>query len=307
MDNPSRRKFVAAVGASTVGSVGMSSATAESESDLSTLDDLEWMTTNPVESDVAPVYVTLTLGYYGSQLTQRWVDGSLEDRWAHFFDATMCARCEDDCYNIESQSFEAVMSQETEHNASPDAGAAAWPDPPGGNWSEVGMTVLEESLGQLSQLVSLAQSADEIMDAYEEEDFDTEDSDEIEFQADYWWTRHTASHSVQFVADQPPETNGAIDVYSGVGGSGGVEAYVLMCPKGGDMGTVLPSPDTLESMSDEELNEHRITRINPAEVERNPELARKSRFDLSSERPNYIASFPIEVEVGAEGGSVVKG
>ena len=307
MDNPSRRKFVAAVGASTVGSVGMSSATAEkTQSDLSDITELEWVTTNTVESDIAPVYVTLTFGYYGSETVYRTIDGDIVERWAHIFEASMCARCEDNCYNIESQNFEALMNQETEFNdGNPTAGAAAWPDPPGGNWSEVAETVLKEALGELVSLVSVAQTADEIMDAYEHEDFDTEHQNELSFEANYLTTRHTASHSVDFIADQPPETNGAIDVYSGVGGTGGVEAYVLMCPKGEDMGTVLPEPDTLDSMSTKELNERGITRIEQSAIERNAEQVRNSRFELNRDGPNYIASFPMEIELGAKGGSVV--
>lgn len=321
----SRRQVLKRVGTGAVGIAGVASmrsgatstvgATVNDRPELSSIDDLNWVETDLVEGDNV-VDVCLSVGYYGSELQSRWVDDEIVDRWVHFFDATMTSHCESDtdCYNIDSQRFDTRFYSGTEHNGVPSAGAAAWPDPPGGNWSQVVDTVVEESLGTLSTLVGLGQSVDEIIDAYNAKPFDTEQTDKIEFEADYSaYTRKTASHSVNFTADQVPGTDGMVDILSGAGDVGHdhiTSALVYLYPDSGDMNKNPPSStdaegirDTLDAMSQEQLSEYDTLRVNPSEISQT--MRKNSRFDLSSERPTYIRYFDVDVEFGAENGTVV--
>jgi len=243
----------------------------------------------------------------------------LEDRWVHFFDASMIGHCESgglDCYNINSQRFDTRMYDGTEHRGSPNAGAAAWPDPIGGNWSKATAAILETTLTTLSDVASVSKGVTQIIDAYNDKPFDTERTDKIEFKADYSaYTRETVSHSVNFTADQVPNTSGMVDILSAAGDNGAsyeTSSWVYLYPEHDDISKNPPSAsstgtlrDTLDTMSQEKLAEYGIQRVKSSEVDE--QTRRSSRFNIGGDQPSYIKSFNMDVEFGAENGSVVKG
>lgn len=319
-NNHTRRRVLQSIGASMVGLTGIASAKGNGlgTTGVSTQDYVVSsgeIVSNAVEGDNV-VDVALSVGYYGSQLQDRWINGSIEERWVHFLEATMTGTCDSSstCYNIDKQLFDTRFYSGTEHNGAPSAGSAAWPNPPFGNWSQVIDAVVEASLGALSTIASIGLSADDIKDAYENDPFDTEQSDLIYFEADYsGWTRETASHSVNFTADQVPGTDGMVDILSAAGDIGAAYntgAWVYLYPDDGTMYDRPPGSrssvslqETFDTMSEKELAANGIERINPAEL--SEQKIRQSRFDLSGNRPVYIKSFDMGVEVGAENGTVV--
>lgn len=323
--NHSRRKILQTFGAGLVGATGMASAKSgtsgmaaavESDSvEVEASSTPQWTVENPVEGDNV-VDVALCVGYYGSQLQSRWVNGSLQDRWVHFLEATFTGTSDSGSttsYNIDKQLFDTRFYNGTEHNGSPTAGSAAWPNPPFGNWSQVVDAVVEGSLGAPSTIASIALSVDDIKDAYEDNPFDTEQSDKIQFEADYsGWTRENASHSVNFTADQVPGTDGMVDILSAAGDLGAeynTSSWVYLYPEDDVMYQTPPGSrsvdlqESFDTMSNQQLAENGVQRVNPSKLSK--QTKRASRFDLRDNGPTYVKSFNMDVEFGAENGTAV--
>lgn len=306
----------------TVGIASLTSARATSALETTTsnvsalLREPEWTLTRTVDEDIGN-NLCVTLGYFGSETAQRWVGDVIKERWAHKFELSTVGVCEyraDGCYNIYSQEFEA--KQEYDHHPVeiheyPRAGAAAWPDPPGGNWDKVLLAILEEAVTELSAIADSVKGASEIYDAYKQTGFDTEQLRKITFQNNYRTvSRKEASHSVRFTLDTIPEgmgTAGTARITGGVGESGYDSVSGSFTVHMGNEFANPPAPldrggvrdseslrDSLDSMSGKELKEHGITRIHPSDVPR--DVAERSRFDLGGSKPSYLKSFPMRVE-----------
>lgn len=124
---------------------------------------------------------------------------------------------------------------------------------------------------------------------------------------------HDCITSVTFTADQVPDTNGMVDILSSAGDVGhdhDTSSFVYLYPDDGDISKNPPSStddgslrQTLDTMSQDQLAKHGIRRVNPSEISRT--TRKNSRFDLSGERPTYIKSFDMDVEFGAENGTVI--
>lgn len=331
--NHTRRRVLQTFGASLIGASGIGSAKQDTvslstanESDLPSVKAAsqgEIVGEMAVEGD-NNVNGALSVGYYDSELQNRWVDGSLVERWVHFFEASFTATVESDLqsYNINKQFFDTRFYGGTEHNGAPSAGSAAWPDPPIGNWSQVVDAVVEASLGALSTVASLGLSADDIKEAYENDPFDTERSDKIYFEADYGgYYRESASHSVNFTADQVPGTDGMVDILSAAGDIGAANptaAMVYLYPEDDTLYKYPPGSrssasvqdsskttsirDSFDAMSQAELAEQGVKRVNPSELSK--QTIQESRFNLRNNEPTYVKSFNFDVEFGAKNGSV---
>jgi len=274
--------------------------------------DLEWTAGNTRESD-GWVAVNLEIGYYGSELTRRWIDGKTRERWAHYLEATFLGKdTYDDSYNIYGQSFETSFTdKDTEHNAIPKAGAAAWPNPPGGNWGKVLEVIIKESLRTFSKVADFAYTADEIRDAYEEEDFSTNNRERIDFSANYsYYTRSECSHSVRFVADQVPDRYGCLDVAGAADETQDpVESNMRLFVRKDDIQkpksssdsssssqSSTPYMDMFDSMSHEELKSQGIQRVPAGE---SAEISPHDTHDSTLlDRPTYITSFEPKIHFG---------
>lgn len=316
--NHKRRHVLQALGTGLIGATGITSAKQNSVNESNTVnievtDTPQWIEQNPVEG-ANVVDVSLSVGYYGSELQQRWVNGSLVDRWVHFLETTFTATSDTSTgsYNIYKQFFKTQFYDGTEHNGSPSAGSAAWPDPPLGNWTQVVDAVVEGSLGALSTIASIGLSADDVKNAYENDSFDTDRTDKIELGDNYsGYTRESASHSVNFTADQVPGTLGTLHIVSGagdVGSSSDVSAEIYLYPKDDDMykdpidtqsGSLRSSFDT---MTQAELAEYGVKRVDPKNI--SEQTIKRSPFDFNGNKPIYIKPFSFDVEFGAENGSI---
>lgn len=255
------------------------------------------------------------MGYYGSQLQDRWVNGSVKERWAHLLEASFTATSDTnvESYNIDKQFFDTRFYDGSENNVSPNAGSAAWPNPPLGNWSQVVDAVVESSLGALSTVASIGLSHDDIKNAYENDPFDTDKTGKISFEADYsGYTRESASHSVHFTADQVPGTTGTIDIVSAagdIGSSSDTSAGIYLYPEDDAMykDPLHTSSESIQSsfdtMTQAQLAERGIKRVDPTSL--SEQMIRQSPFDFSGDGPIYIKSFNFDVEFRAENGSVV--
>lgn len=320
--NHNRRQVLQALGTSLIGATGITSAkqNAVNESNgveiEAVTDTPQWIEKNPVEG-ANVVDVALSVGYYGSELKSRWIDGSIEDRWVHFLEACFTATCDSslDTYNIDKQYFDTRFYDGTEHHGSPDAGSAAWPNPPLQNWSEIVIDVVQGSAGALSTIASFGLSASEIMDAYGNKSFDTKQTDKIYFEAGYGgYAREDASHSVNFTADQVPNTIGTLHISSAAGDNGGpsdVLSEIYLYPEDNAMykdplnttSSTESLQSTFDNMTQAQLAEYGVKRVDPNSLSK--QMIRQSPFDLSGGKPVYIKSFNFDVEFGAENGSVV--
>lgn len=305
--------------ASGLGLLGLSNSVSANDAG-----DLQWSINNTVEGN-NNVNVSLEVGYYGSDLTQRYIDGEYRERWAHFLEASFTAK---DTFfaggNIFDQRFDTRFNGATEHNLTPTAGSAAWPDPPGGNWGEVLKVILEESITSLNAVANFTKTASEVLDAYQEEDFSTEETERIEFETSYRaLTRDECSHSVNFVADQEPGTDGMVDILSGAQDNVNEEVNALMYlyPDSGDLpkppqysttnmdmsdsGTDTPYMDMFDKMSEEELAEHGIQRVPFEQHQRERVSPDGGPSDRDPpKRPIYTTSFDPVVEFEAENGRI---
>lgn len=297
--------------ASGLGLLGLSNSVSANDAG-----DLQWSINNTIEGN-NNVNASLEVGYYGSDLTQRYIDGEYRERWAHFLEAGFCAK---DTFfaggNIYDQRFDTRFYDGTEHNLTPTAGAAAWPDPPGGNWGEVLKVLLEESITSLSAVANFTKTASEVLAAYQEEDFSVEEMERIEFEANYrGFTRDECSHSVNFVADQKPDTDGMVDILSAVQDNVNEEvgAWIYLYPDSGDLpkppqysATNTPYMDMFDKMSEEELAEHGIQRI-PFEQQQRDRVSpdRRPSDRDPPKRPIYTTSFDPVVEFEAKNGQII--
>jgi len=332
-DDPNRREFVrrSTVAATNFGLVGAVTGAAGAQQN--------GMTPAPMGTEIIASgsngkegsngnAAAIAVGYAGSQLQERWIDGELKERWSHAIEVSMSGACSDHpggvCYNIDSQAFEARLYGDVEQHVEPNAGAASWPTPPGGNWSEASDAVVQNSLTTLSNLASVGFGAEDVIDAYHEENFDTSGSSNpaIEFLEEYdVVTRHTASHFVRMQIDQVPggSYDGMVDMLAGVSKGNDLwetQAWAYVYPAGEDDANIVPDAglhdsaskyrkgnktlrEKLDQMSRRELRERGIRRVTPAEIDANPELEQQAPFTLDRDRANYIASFPVEAGAGA--------
>lgn len=318
--NKCRRTVLKTLGTGVIGIAGLASSTLASEG-VAPAGDLEWIVSEAVEGDNT-VDLCMSVGYFGSELQTRWIGpGNSEDRWVHFFEANMVAMdTADGSYNISGQEFDTRMLSDTEHNGSPIAGSTAWPYPESGNWDSVTKEILEGGLGIASNLFSFGSTADNVIDAYGSRSFDTTNSDKISFETSYAIQREKASHHVNFTADQPPDSNGMVDVLCVaeeiLNVSGSIYLYPesdnLPKPEHYDEPTSLRTADTaekseyrkmLDAMSDEELAEYGVKRVDSSDI--SIEAADESKRNLQSDHPSYITSFDFDVEYNAENGNIV--
>lgn len=134
--------------------------------------------------------------------------------------------------------------------------------------------------------------------------------------------KETVSHSVHFVADQDPNSSGMVDTVAGAHDYGigqDVIPFVYMYPDEGN----LPEPsgytssttsststsdnsgyqEMLDGMSQKELAKYGINRVKASKP-----VAPRSMTGQSKSRDRdhkYIKNFNMDVEFGAEGGTVV--
>lgn len=285
--------------------------------------DLEWTANNTMEGDNT-VSASLEVGYFGSDLDQRWIDGELKERWRHYLEASFCATDTYQVNNIWGQRFDTRFYNGTEHNGVPTAGSAAWPDPPGGNWGAVLEVVLENAITSLSSIANFGRTAQEVKEAYNEEDFSVKEMDHIEFDANYrHYTRNDCSHSVNFVADQIPDTTGMVDVLSVANDTDidEVGPYIYIYPDDGnipepthhDTSTAstsgssggsdsnTPYMDMFDNMSQGELAQHGVQRIPSSQTAK----LGPNRTPSPSDRPTYVTTFEPNIEFGAKNGEIV--
>lgn len=238
---------------------------------------------------------------------------------------SFCATDTSGNYNIFDQRFDTRFYSGTEHNDLPDAGSAAWPNPPGGNWGAVLEVIIENAITNLSSLADFAYTAQEVKGAYEEEDFDVEEMDHIEFEANYrWYTRTECSHSVNFVADQVPGSSGMVDILSVTSDAGidDVGPYIYLYPEDDEIpepshhdtsststattsessGGKTPYMDMFDAMSTSELADYGVKRIPPGQAE---QIA-PHHTPNPSDRATYVTSFNPTIEFGAQNGVVVE-
>lgn len=322
--------MVKSLGAGITGLAGLTSMDAvrggsESPSIKEITNNPRWTHNVPVQSWNV-VNAIVSVGYYGSEFGHQWVNGELKERWKHAFEVITIGQAGDDSdeyYNIDSQSFKAVMKDATEHHSHASAGAAAWPDPQGGNWSAVTEELVENSLSELSSIVGVGLVANAILQAYNSKGFDNNKDNTIKFSSDYSsWTRTKASHGVQLFAFQPPNTKGKVNITGSIGDAaagpveGTIKVLIDSSQTDGSIGsnTVTSSSGTptlskerlknIDSMSEKELAKYGIKRVNPSEL--SEKTRRNSRFDFSGSGPTYITVFDTHVEHEVDGGTVAK-
>lgn len=321
--NHTRRKFLEVTGAGLIGFSGIASAKQDEISGNNTTENsisvLEISDTPQKLVDMAVdgnnvVNTGFTVGYYGSQPYETWVDGETKSRWNHLFESTMFGKAESG-YNIEKQSFKAEYFGGAEHNGSPNAAAASWPDPPFDNFTPVAKKVIKSCLTAASTVASVVLTDADIMEAYGKKNFGTNSSSNISFTGDYTYSlRAKVSNSVHFEVDTVPGNSGIVDITSsatdvGTGENVGATISATMqddayyFEQNALQESSVTLRDTLDAMSERQLAKHNIHRINPSEV--SAEVARNSRFDLSKDRPSYIKFFDPQFEFAAENGSVV--
>ncbi|WP_128906633.1 hypothetical protein [Halorubrum amylolyticum] len=153
------------------------------------------------------------------------------------------------------------------------------------------------------------------MDAYQEEDFNVEKMEHIEFEANYReFSRDECSHSVNFAADQKPGTDGMVDILSAAQDNinGEVGAWVYLYPDSGDLpkppqysATTTPYMDMFDEMSEEELAEHGIQRIQSEQRQDRISPDRRPSDRDPPKRPIYTTSFDPVVEFEAKNGQVI--
>ncbi|WP_312912674.1 hypothetical protein [Natronosalvus caseinilyticus] len=323
-NNPTRRKMLKMVGmSSALGATGTVAGYEGDERETTTLsmegsdiesltlDEPEWTVTNT--NKYGGITIALTVGYFGSQPQERWVPDPMrqETRYAHFFEASMCATCTTSsgrtCYDISNQAFDTLFYGGSENNVTPVAAATAWPEPSGGNWDSAYEALVDEVVGAVSDIASVYYGTQAVLDAYDEVPFDTNARDQIVFEQPYSFTsRYQANHQVNFQADQIPGSDGMVDILSVVSRdtmwSNSTVVYVY--PDSDDIGNVSPNPstynttsetmiDAYDRMSDKELKDHNLKRIYPSEV---PEKVRRNTpFELTPGKPTYVTSFDMDV------------
>jgi len=204
MEKPTtRRALVGTLGGSIVGST-LGTAAAQSWS----IDPLE---NSFVESKVVEgnngMYVSSALNYKDSQLQERPDE---DEYWAHNFEIATVGKSwvpdKGDVYNIISQEFSAEAHGNAIFNLAPNnddwVGAAAWPNPPGGNWSQLTDETASIAAGNASDVVEISQTYQDLMNAYKTEGFETSGPG-LGYQSEYKTiTRTTCSHGLRFMVDQ---------------------------------------------------------------------------------------------------------
>lgn len=299
-----RRELMRGIGASATGAAALGLA---GNTQASTSGEPHWTVTNTVEGRNT-VVTNITVGYHGSQLLERWVGiGEREEFWAHAIDVSFIAKCTADAPNILEQKSDIRFHGDTQNNEAPEAGASAWPSPPGGNWSGAFDAVLEESIGAINNVANLALAVGDIKDAYEEKSFNTGTPDNIGYETDYRsLSRVACSHSVSFEADQPPQTDGMVDILGEVNDQGfDTGAFVYLYPDHdelpshypADHSTSTPLMDRLDEMSEDMLERHGIEKV----------VNYSARDDnINTDRPTYVTQFKPNVEFDAKNGETIE-
>ncbi len=162
--------------------------------------------------------------------TEKWME-----YWKHRFDLTNIGHSAPlngrQTYNIWEQWFKcgpAYPDYEPENpiefHSIPTAGACSWPDPPGGNWSEVLEEIVEETATEASKFVDLIHTSDEIYNAYKQKSFDSQGPDSIEFNKEYKaMTRTESSHGVHFSVHTVPGAYNTVKIESGIADYSGLD------------------------------------------------------------------------------------
>ncbi|WP_135664218.1 hypothetical protein [Halorhabdus rudnickae] len=271
---------------------------------LAGINDPKWTENEKVEQNVGN-NTSVTVGYMGSELDTVYDDDNNEwvEYWKHRFDLSNIGHSaplgSDKTYNIGEQWFKcgpAYPDYDPEDPIKfydvPVAGACAWPNPPGGNWSEVIKEIVEKAATEANQIVNLAHTASTIYNAYQEKSFNSEGPDSIKLKKDYNAVkRNESSHSVHFSIHTVPGGYNTAKIESGISyGGGSDEASVefkvditddtvtpLTKSEGSSTNIQSSLRSRFDQMSQDELDEIGVMRVYKSDLEKLLKKLKKER------------------------------